>query len=264
MALHRDHKGRAGPGDSKLTVAAMTELHLGKRVHRWTLLSIGESLTSASGRKRPRWLCRCDCGNEKLVLQQSLLLALRSEEGGSRSCGCLAVEANIRHGHNRGQQPTSEYMAWLSAKKRCSNSSNASFHRYGARGIRICTRWCNSFKSFLQDMGPKPDPSYSLDRVDPNGDYEPTNCRWAPIGVQSRNRSGIRWYEFEGQAALLGDIAAFLGVSREEAKTLERKGLLPARRLSSPPVVQDRLSPLVLDLNFVEPWPHLRTNVLED
>ena len=188
----------------------MNKLRPGKRVHRWTVLGISESSRSASGRKRVRRLCRCKCGVEKLVLEQSLLLALRSDQGGSRSCGCLAIEANLLHGHNRGQQPTSEYMAWLSAKKRCNNPGNASFHRYGARGIRMCTRWCDSFESFFQDMGPKPDPSLSLDRIDPNGDYEPTNCRWAPLDVQSRNRSGVRWYEFEGQAALLGDIAAFL------------------------------------------------------
>jgi hypothetical protein len=144
-------------------------------------------------------------------------------------------------------------MAWLGAKKRCNNPSNASFERYGARGIRMCARWCDSFESFLQDMGPKPEPSFSLDRIDPNGDYEPSNCRWASLDVQSRNRSGVRWYEFEGQAALLGDIADFLGMSRDEAKALERKGILPARRLSSPPVVPDRLSPLILNLNLVEP-----------
>jgi hypothetical protein len=71
--------------------------------------------------------------------------------------------------------------------------------------------------------------------------------------VQSRNRSGVRWYEFEGQATLLADIAAFFGISRDNAKALERKGLLPARRLDSPPVVPDRLKPLVLDLNLVAP-----------
>lgn len=231
----------------------MNQLHPGKRVHRWTVVSAGEPSWSSSGRRRKRWLCRCDCGTEKLVLQQSLALALRTEHGGSRSCGCIVIEANLRHGHNRAQQPTSEYMAWLSAKKRCDKFNNRSFHRYGARGIQMCTRWHQSFECFLQDMNPKPDPSYSLDRIDPDGDYEPTNCRWAPIDVQSRNRSGIRWYEFEGQAALLGDIAAFLGISRDEAKALDRKGILPARRLTNPPVVPDRLSPLVLDLNLIAP-----------
>ena len=187
------------------------------------------------------------------MLEQSLCLALRSEDGGSRSCGCRVVESNLRHGHNRRRQPTPVYMAWLAAKKRCGNRSSQSFHRYGARGIRLCARWQNSFQAFLEDMGPKPDPTYSLDRIDPNGDYEPENCRWAPLNVQNRNRSGIRWYEFEGQATLLADIASFFGISRDEAKALDRKGLLPVRRLADPPRVPDRLQPLVLDLNLVAP-----------
>ena len=242
----------------------MIKLHPGMRVHRWTVISVAEPAISAAGKQRDRWLCQCECGTEKLVLGQSLRLALRSDAGGSRSCGCLLVDVSLRHGHTRGQQPTSEYMAWLSAKKRCNNPGDASFHRYGARGIRMCARWCDSFESFFQDMGPKPDPSFSLDRIDPNGDYEPTNCRWAPFDVQSRNRSGVRWYEFEGQAALLGDIAAFLGISRDEAKVLDRKGMLPARRLLSPPVVPDRLSPLILDLNLVAPAACLCAAAVEE
>lgn len=227
----------------------MVEIRTGKRVCRWVVVRFGEPLVSRSGRKRVRWLCRCDCGTEKLVLEQSLRRALRSQFGGSRSCGCLMIESNTRHGHNRGQQPTSEYMAWLGAKKRCENPRSASFRRYGGRGVRMCARWRESFEAFLQDMGPKPEPTYSLDRIDPNGDYEPANCRWASPNVQNRNRAGVRWYEFEGQPALLSDIAAFFGITRDEAKALVRNGLLPVARLADPPPVPDRLKPLVLDLN---------------
>lgn len=238
---------------SSKTHAEPEALRPGQRIFRWTVLGMGEPAYSSSGKSRQRWLCRCACGVEKLVLAQSLQLALRSETGGSRSCGCLAIERSVRHGHNRGQQPTSEYMAWLAAKKRCANPRNASFHRYGGRGIRMCERWRDSFETFLEDMGAKPVPDFSLDRINPDGDYEPGNCRWAPLQVQSRNRKGIRWYEFEGQPALLGDIAAFLGISRDQAKELARKDLLPARRLMTPPPVPDRLTPLVLDLNTVAP-----------
>ena len=144
-------------------------------------------------------------------------------------------------------------MAWLGAKKRCANPRSQSFHRYGGRGIRICAQWQNCFEAFLHDMGPKPDPAYSLDRIDPDGDYEPGNCRWAPLDVQSRNRSGIRWYEFEGQPCLMRDIADFFGISRDDARSLERKGILPARRLAKAPQVPDQLGPLILDLNAVSP-----------
>jgi hypothetical protein len=231
----------------------MIKLRPGQRVHRWITINVGEPAISRAGRSRARWLCRCDCGTEKLVLEQSLRLALRSERGGSRSCGCLVIESSLCHGHNRGQKPTSEYMAWLAAKKRCGNPRSSSFHRYGARGIRMCARWQNSFQAFLEDIGPKPNPTYSLDRIDPDGDYEPGNCRWAPLDVQNRNRRGIRWYEFEGQATLLSDIASFFGITRYEAKALDRKGLLPVRRLAKPPRVPDHLKPLFLDLNLVAP-----------
>jgi hypothetical protein len=227
----------------------MTDLSPGDRVHRWRILSIGPPATSPSGRARARWNCRCECGTEKLVLDQSLRLALRRDAGGSRSCGCLLLERSLQHGHNRAQRPTPEYMSWLGAKKRCQNPKNDSFYRYGGRGIEICAEWDDSFETFLRDMGPKPDPSYSLDRIDPNGHYEPGNCRWAPSGVQSRNRSGICWYGFEGQPALLSDIAAFFGITRDAAKALARSGLL--RRLEHAPRVPDHVRPLVLDLNLV-------------
>ena len=242
----------------------MIKLHPGMCVHRWTVLGSAEPAIAASGKQRDRWLCRCECGVQKLVLGQNLRLALKSSTGGSRSCGCLVIDAALRHGHNRRARPSSEYMAWLAAKKRCGNPSSDSFERYGARGIRMCAAWHDNFERFLHDMGPKPDPAYSLDRIDPDGDYAPGNCRWAPLDVQNRNRSGVRWYEFEGQAALLGDIAEFLGIRRDEAKALERRGMLPARRLLNPPRVPDRLSPLILDLNLVAPGAYLHGVPVEE
>jgi hypothetical protein len=233
----------------------MRNFQPGQRVFRWTILCEAASSTCKFGHFRRRWLCQCDCGTTKLVLEQSLRLALCSNRGGSRSCGCLAAHQATRHGHTRGGRPSPEYAVWIAAKKRCRNPSNPSFLSYGGRGIRVCRRWEQSFEAFLHDMGRKPAPGFSLDRIDPDGDYEPVNCRWASIEVQNRNRKGIRWYEFEGQPALIKDIARFLGISRDEARALERRGLLPARRLTEVPRVPDRIVPLVLDLNKVAPYP---------
>jgi hypothetical protein len=207
----------------------MEELRPGRRVVRWTLLSEAEPATSKGGRQRRRWLCRCDCGSEKLVLAQSLRFALRSETGGSRSCGCLATERSLRHGHNRCCRPSAEYTAWLAAKKRCFNPRNSSYGHYGRRGISMCSRWARSFEAFLSDMGPKPDPSHSLDRIDPEGNYQPGNCRWASPSVQARNKRNVRWYDFCGEHLILAEVAARLGITRNAARALERRGALPAR-----------------------------------
>ena len=205
----------------------MQPLYPGQRVGRWTLLSVApKSATPAS--RRPRWLCRCDCGTEKLVLGQSLRLALRVSVGGSRSCGCLAIEVSTRHGSASNGRPSAEYLAWVHAKKRCNNPRNASYRNYGGRGIRMCVAWTDSFEAFFQDMGPRPSSKHSLDRIDPDGDYEPGNCRWATSDIQTRNKRNIRWFAFEGERLILADVAARLGITRDQARALEKRGRLPA------------------------------------
>lgn len=233
---------------------AACAIEAGSRIHRWTAVSPAESSVSFSGRKRHRWLCRCDCGTQQTVLLQSLLLALRSNSGGSRSCGCMAVERATRHGHASCSRPSSEYLAWQAAKKRCSNPRNASFENYGGRGITMCSRWEASFDAFLEDLGPKPHANWSLDRILPDGGYEPRNCRWAPPIVQSRNRRSTRWYVFEDQFCTIGELARFLGITRNQARALERQGMLPAHQSEiRPHSALDLAAGIVLDLNAVTP-----------
>jgi hypothetical protein len=255
MALHRDHPRRMGTGNRRMKQINRTNRPLlaGQEVYRWTLLSKTLPLTSKTGRQRSRWLCRCKCGTEKMVLDQSLRRALLSQTGGSRSCGCLVTERSTKHGSNSAGGPTSEYTAWIGAKKRCYSPGNPSYKHYGQRGIKMCSEWASSFEVFLRDMGPKPYPDYSLDRIDPEGNYEPGNCRWASSSVQARNKRNTRWYEFEGQPALLIDIARFLGISRDQARAHLRRGHLPVRILVEAPVVPDSVVSLFLDLNTAKP-----------
>lgn len=229
---------------------AMTALRPGARIGRWTLLAALPPEARPPARPRPRWLCRCECGVEKRVLAQSLQLASGSPVGGSRSCGCLGVERSTRHAGASGKRPTAEYMAWSAAKKRCGNPRNASFRHYGARGIRVCPAWTASFDAFLRDMGPRPSPRHSLDRMDPSGDYTPGNCRWAPPDVQARNRRCTRWYAFEGDRLLLGELAARLGITRDQARGLERVGRLPAWRVQGAAwIAIDASAAATIDLN---------------
>ena len=87
---------------------------------------------------------------------------------------------------------SNEYKTWLAMKSRCYRSSDKSFSGWGGRGIKVCDRWKSDFSAFLSDMGRKPTPSHTIDRINPNGNYEPSNCRWATIQEQgSEHRRGI-------------------------------------------------------------------------
>jgi hypothetical protein len=158
-----------------------------------------------------RWLCVCVCGNTRRVRKPDL------NNGNTVSCGCYAKSrlgiATTKHGHQRIGNRTPEYMAWRHMKSRCYNPNIHNYHNYGGRGIIVCERWINSFENFLEDMGVRPSERHSVDRYpDKNGNYEPTNCRWATKKEQSRNLRTNRWIEYNGDRRILSDWAYDLRV----------------------------------------------------
>lgn len=169
-------------------VSDLTGLRFGRLV---AVEFLGLLPTGPRNHLRVTWRCQCDCGNEKAV--PTTLLGLHTN-----SCGCLRREvtaaaghSRVRHGHAGPGRETPEYRAWIGMKQRCFYNhvgNYPNYRKYGARGIRICQQWLDSFEVFLHDVGLKPSRNHSLDRIDVNGHYEPSNVRWATTLQQAQNR----------------------------------------------------------------------------
>jgi hypothetical protein len=149
----------------------------GKKFHRVTVIGL---LGKFKG--RVYWSCRCQCGRTKAI-QGDLLRC-----GMTRSCGCLMREAAAKRRIKHNMTHCPEYNAWARMRGRCNNANDPSFRHYGGRGIKVCRRWRRSFVAFYIDMGQRPSPKHSLDRIDVNRGYSPDNCRWSTPCQQVHNR----------------------------------------------------------------------------
>jgi hypothetical protein len=161
----------------------------GRRFGKLVVLSRAETRN-----KRTYWLCRCDCGTEKVISGHGLTARSRSRQ--TRSCGCIFRDKEYRHGisiratrhgHYRNGEGSLTYRSWTAMKRRCFNKENHSYPNYGGRGITVCERWL-VFENFLADMGPRPKRNVTLHRIDADGNYEPNNCKWASYREQARER----------------------------------------------------------------------------
>lgn len=174
-----------------------------------------------------RWSCRCECGNEKASLSRDLL------KGSVQSCGCLHDELKTRHGDARNTGRPPGYVAWTKMKSRILNPSDPKYPSYGGRGITLDERW-HDFVSFITDMGRRPTPGHSIDRIDNDKGYYLENCRWATRSEQQRNRRNTRWITYKGETKCIAEWVLITGLPFTSIFTRIAQGYTPEEALELP------------------------------
>lgn len=168
----------------------------GKTFGRLTV--IGEKTELIEGKTGYYWLCKCDCGVVKHIPQTCL------RKGGTKTCGCARSDPREITSPRRIKRK--EFTSWKSMKARCYDEKHENFARYGGRGITVCDRWLESFHNFFDDMGYKPTPKHTIERDNTNGNYEPSNCRWATNLEQQNNKSTTKIVSFQGSNIPLANL----------------------------------------------------------
>jgi len=185
--------------------------------NRLTALSLHERYAH----KPPKWRFLCSCGKEHIACVKLVV------SGHTSSCGCLAREVltarNTGHGLSKASPKT--YRTWKDMRSRCNTASNADYANYGGRGIKVCQRW-NDFALFLEDMGPRPE-GMTIERIDVDKGYEPSNCKWATIDEQANNKRQTVRITHNGQTKSMTQWAKLLGKSHGTLSYRLKNGLEP-------------------------------------
>lgn len=182
------------------------------------LTQIGFSFRTKVGQQIHRVaVFSCECGN-KIIVSPSVVRLHQ------KTCGCDSRnrigKASLIHGHAKRGKHSPEFKTWANMKKRCENASYEHFQHYGGRGITICERWQN-FELFFEDMGERPQGA-SIDRIDPNGNYEPLNCVWESRAQQALNKRNAVWLVIDGVTKRLKDWVTVEGAGTERQVRLRR------------------------------------------
>lgn len=194
---------------------------------RFTRLLVDKRVANNS-RGRAMWQCLCDCGKTTIVNATSLI------GGNTKSCGCMKYEASIANGKAKkrhGMTKSKAWICWDSMLQRCNNPKHKSYPQYGGRGVRVCDHW-RVFENFYADMG-EPD-GLTLDRIDVNGNYEKSNCRWATTKEQGRNMRSNRLLTLHGETHPMAYFTEKYGLSANLIADRLRRGWTVEQAILTP------------------------------
>jgi hypothetical protein len=205
----------------------------GKRFGR--LIGLNYKGLGHGSAKHGKWECRCDCGNTVLIA------GIKLRNGHTKSCGCLHIETcreNGKRNRKHGQRNTSLYAVWHGLVERCTNPNYHNFSDYGGRGITVCSEW-RQFKNFFDWNASLGKNGYkrglSIDRIDNNKGYFPSNCRWATATVQQRNKRNNKIITLNGISKSVAEWAEIYRVSRYLIYTRLKNGWEENEKLFIPP-----------------------------
>lgn len=173
--------------------------------HKYGRVTVLSYAGRAKGTYTFCWNCICDCGTKFVVRGASL------KDGNTKGCGCLHKEWCAEKSKN-AKGPPESYKVWGSIKQRCYNPKSSAYQLYGARGITMSDEWKDSFATFIGDMGPRPTKKHSIDRINNDGHYCKSNCRWALPTAQGRNTRHNHWLTFNGVTLCLEDWCERIGI----------------------------------------------------
>lgn len=200
------------------------QVNPGDSFGQWTVL---EFSYRGNDYRKYFWRCQCACGTVKDV-NHSRLIA-----GRSTRCGRCANRRENNPNYFHGESNNRIYGVWRDMRSRCQVSTHAAYRHYGGRGIRVCERW-QDFSLFFEDMGNPPDGKYSIERNDVNGNYEPSNCRWATMNEQARNRRNNRMLTHDGETMCVTDWANRIGMSCNAIRCRLKRGWSVEDALTTP------------------------------
>lgn len=178
------------------------------------------------------WLCKCECNDEKEIIIRGINL----RNNHTQSCGCLQKEVvrerSTKHGHNTKDGPSQTYGTWVGIIQRCTNLNYSEYKYYGGRGITVCKRWLK-FVNFLEDMGEVPK-GHQVDRIDNDGNYCKSNCRWVTPKQNSRNKRNNHLITYKEKTQCISAWAEELDINSMTIVMRLRRGWAIEKALVAP------------------------------